>query len=45
MDQESKSAGCKTLAGFDEITNLDDSAGAGNIDTSWIDALKSRIKS
>lgn len=42
MDKASKSAGklSKTLAGFDEITNLDDSAGGVSIDTSWIDAFK-----
>ena len=41
MNKVSKSAGklSKTLAGFDEITNLDDDAGA-NVDTSWIDAFK-----
>jgi hypothetical protein len=42
MDKASKSAGklSKTLAGFDEITNLDDSATGANVDTSWIDAFK-----
>ena len=42
MDKANKSAGklSKTLAGFDEITNLDDSAGGASIDTSWIDAFK-----
>jgi hypothetical protein len=42
MDKANKSAGklFKTLAGFDEITNLDDSAGGASIDTSWIDAFK-----
>lgn len=42
MDKANKSAGklSKTLAGFDEITNLDDSAGGASVDTSWIDAFK-----
>lgn len=42
MDKASKSAGklSKVLAGFDEITNLDDSANGINLDTSWIDAFK-----
>ncbi len=42
MDKASKSAGklSKTLAGFDEITNLDDSASGATIDTSWIDSFK-----
>ncbi len=42
MDKANKSAGklSKTLAGFDEITNLDDSASGATIDTSWIDAFK-----
>lgn len=31
----------KTLAGFDELNNLDTSSSAGTIDTSWIDAYKS----
>jgi hypothetical protein len=42
MDKANKSAGklSKTLAGFDEITNLDDSASGATIDTSWIDSFK-----
>jgi hypothetical protein len=42
MDKANKSAGklSKTLAGFDEITNLDDNAGGASVDTSWIDAFK-----
>src|SRR5574344_1084489 len=42
MNKASKSAGklSKTLAGFDELTNLDDSTGGASVDTSWIDALK-----
>jgi exonuclease VII small subunit len=42
MDKANKSAGklSKTLAGFDEITNLDDRASGATIDTSWIDAFK-----
>lgn len=42
MNKASKSAGklSKVLAGFDEITNLDDSAGGASIDTSWIDSFK-----
>lgn len=42
MNKASKSAGklSKTLAGFDEITNLDDNAGGASVDTSWIDAFK-----
>lgn len=42
MDKASKSATklSKILAGFDEITNLDDSAGGASVDTSWIDAFK-----
>jgi hypothetical protein len=42
MNKASKSAGklSKVLAGFDEITNLDDSAGGASIDTSWIDDFK-----
>jgi hypothetical protein len=41
MNKANKSAGklSKTLAGFDEITNLDDDAGA-SVDTSWIDSFK-----
>lgn len=41
MDKANKSAGklSKTLAGFDEITNLDDRASGATIDTSWIDAF------
>ncbi|HHX81051.1 MAG TPA: hypothetical protein GX692_08310, partial [Acholeplasmataceae bacterium] len=30
----------KTLAGFDELTNLDDSSSGADMDTSWIDAFK-----
>jgi len=42
MNKASKSAGklSKILAGFDELTNLDDSAGGMSVDTSWIDAFK-----
>lgn len=42
MNKASKGAGklSKTLAGFDEITNLDNSAGGAEMDTSWIDAFK-----
>jgi hypothetical protein len=42
MNKASKSAGklSKVLAGFDEITNLGDSASGATIDTSWIDAFK-----
>src|SRR5574344_781727 len=42
MNKAGKSAGklSKILAGFDELTNLDDDAGGGGIDTSWIDAFK-----
>ena len=42
MDKAGKSAGklSKILAGFDEITNLDDSAGGASVDTSWIDAFE-----
>ncbi len=42
MNKANKSAGAlsKTLAGFDEITNLDTSAGGASIDTSWIDSFK-----
>src|SRR5574344_1856244 len=42
MNKASKSAGklSKILAGFDELTNLDDDAGGGGIDTSWIDNFK-----
>src|SRR5574344_411606 len=42
MNKAGKSAGklSKTLAGFDELTNLDDSAGGASVDTSWIDAFK-----
>lgn len=42
MKKANKSAGklSKTLGGFDEINNLDDSAGGVSIDTSWIDAFK-----
>ena len=41
MDKANKSAGklSKTLAGFDEITNIGDT-GTSGIDTSWIDAFK-----
>lgn len=43
MNKANKSAGklSKTLAGFDELTNLDDSAGGASVDTSWIDNFKS----
>jgi hypothetical protein len=42
MNKANKSAGklSKTLAGFDEITNLDDDAGGASVDTSWIDNFK-----
>jgi hypothetical protein len=42
MNKANKSAGAlsKTLAGFDEITNLDTSAGGASVDTSWIDSFK-----
>ncbi len=42
MNKANKSAGklSKTLAGFDELTNLDDSTSGASIDTSWIDAFK-----
>lgn len=42
MDKANKKASklAKTLAGFDEITNLDDSANAVDIDTNWIDNFK-----
>lgn len=42
MNKASKNAGklSKILAGFDELTNLDDSANGAGIDTSWIDAFK-----
>ena len=42
MNKANKSAGklSKTLAGFDELTNLDDDAGGASVDTSWIDAFK-----
>jgi len=42
MNKANKSAGklSKTLAGFDELTNLDDSTGGASVDTSWIDAFK-----
>lgn len=42
MNKAGKSAGklSKILAGFDELTNLDDSAGGSSVDTSWIDAFK-----
>jgi hypothetical protein len=42
MNKASKSAGklSKTLAGFDELTNLDDSTGGASVDTSWIDNFK-----
>lgn len=42
MDKAGKSAGklSKTLAGFDELTNLDDSTDGASVDTSWIDAFK-----
>jgi hypothetical protein len=42
MNKASKSATklSKVLAGFDELTNLDDSAGGASVDTSWIDAFK-----
>jgi exonuclease VII small subunit len=42
MNKAGKSAGklSKILAGFDELTNLDDDAGGASVDTSWIDAFK-----
>lgn len=42
MNKAGKSAGklSKILAGFDELTNLDDDAGGGGIDTGWTDAFK-----
>jgi hypothetical protein len=42
MNKAGKSAGklSKILAGFDELTNLDDSAGGASVDTSWIDSFK-----
>jgi hypothetical protein len=42
MDKASKSAGklSKVLAGFDELTNLDDSTSGASVDTSWIDSFK-----
>ena len=42
MNKASKSAGklSKTLAGFDELTNLDDDAGGASVDTSWVDSFK-----
>jgi hypothetical protein len=42
MNKAGKSAGklSKTLAGFDELTNLDDSVGGASVDTSWIDSFK-----
>src|SRR5574344_2165617 len=42
MHKASKSAGkfSKILAGFDELTNLDDDAGGASVDTSWIDSFK-----
>ncbi len=41
MDKMSKTAGksSKTLAGFDELTNIGDT-GTGGIDTSWVDAFQ-----
>jgi hypothetical protein len=43
MNKANKSAGklSKTLAGFDELTNLGDDAGGASVDTSWIDNFKS----
>jgi hypothetical protein len=42
MNKASKSAGklSKMLAGFDELTNLDDSTSGASVDTSWIDSFK-----
>ncbi|HHX80517.1 MAG TPA: hypothetical protein GX692_05605 [Acholeplasmataceae bacterium] len=42
MNKANKTAGklSKTLAGFDELTNLDDSSSGADMDTSWIDAFK-----
>src|SRR5574344_1856843 len=42
MNKAGKSAGklSKILAGFDELTNLDDSTAGASVDTSWIDAFK-----
>lgn len=42
MNKANKTAGklSKTLAGFDELTNLDDSSDGVDMDTSWIDAFK-----
>lgn len=42
MNKAGKSAGklSKILAGFDELTNLDDDAGGASVDTSWIDSFK-----
>lgn len=42
MNKANKSAGklSKTLAGFDELTNLDSDTSGGSIDTSWIDSFK-----
>lgn len=42
MNKASKSAGklSKTLAGFDELNNLDDSTSGAEVDTSWIDSFK-----
>lgn len=42
MNKANKSAGrlSKTLAGFDELTNLDDSTAGASVDTSWVDSFK-----
>ena len=42
MDKLNKSgkAASKTLAGFDEITNLNTDTSVANIDTSWVDAFQ-----
>lgn len=42
MDKMNKTASksSKTLAGFDEVTNLGDNAGGGGVDTSWVNAFE-----